>query len=124
MVISTTASDALEREWGEHGLAQYMAVMAGQNMGTKKQHLEFAAKGKYEDSHILMIGDAPGDRQAAEAAGALFYPVNPGDEEHSWERFFGEALGRFFSGTYAGAYAAGLIKEFERRLPDTPPWSR
>jgi len=44
-VISTTASDALKREWGEHGLAQYMAVMAGQDMGTKRQHLEYAAKG-------------------------------------------------------------------------------
>ncbi len=45
MVISTTASEALRREWGEHGLAQYMAVMAGQDMGTKRQHLEFAARG-------------------------------------------------------------------------------
>jgi len=124
MVISTTASDALEREWGEHGLAQYMAVMAGQNMGTKKQHLEFAAKGKYEDSHILMIGDAPGDRDAAHAVGALFYPINPGAEERAWQRFHDEASDRFLNGTYAGAYESALIAEFEKLLSDTPPWKK
>lgn len=124
MVISTTASDALQREWGEHGLAQYMNVMAGQDMGTKKQHLELAAKGKYDPEHILMIGDAPGDRDAAHAAGALFYPINPGAEEESWQRFHDQASDKFISGTYAGAYEAALIAEFETRLSDTPPWYR
>ena len=47
MVVSATPVEALEREWGEHGIAQYMTVIAGQEMGTKKQHLQFAAKGKY-----------------------------------------------------------------------------
>ena len=124
MVISTTASDALQREWGEHGIAQYMAVMAGQNMGTKKQHLEFAAKGKYPDDHILMIGDAPGDRDAAKAVGALYYPINPGAEEQSWQRFYEEASEKFLNGTYAGAYEAASIAEFEKLLSDTPPWKR
>ncbi len=122
MVISTTASDALQREWGEHGLASYMAVMAGQDMGTKRQHLELAAKGKYPADHILMIGDALGDRDAAHAVNALFYPINPGAEEMSWHRFYTEACDRFLNGTYAGAYEAGLIAEFDNLLSDTPPW--
>jgi phosphoglycolate phosphatase-like HAD superfamily hydrolase len=124
MVISTTVSAALQREWTEHGLAQYMAVMAGQDMGTKKQHLEFAAKGKYPDDRILMIGDAPGDCDAAHAVNALYYPINPGAEELSWQRFHDEASGKFLEGGYAGAYEAALIAEFERLLSDTPPWSR
>ncbi len=124
MVISTTSSDALKREWGELGLAQYMAGVAGQDMGTKRQHLEFAAKGKYPNDHILMIGDAPGDREAAHAVGALFYPINPGAEERSWQRFCDEAAGRFCSGEYAGAYEAALIAEFDKLLCDTPPWSK
>lgn len=122
MVISTTASDALQREWNEHGLAQYMAVMAGQDMGTKKQHLQYAAKGKYPDERILMIGDAIGDCEAAHAVNALFYPINPGAEERSWQRFYDEASDRFIYGSYAGAYEAGLIAEFEKLLPETPPW--
>ncbi len=124
VVISTTASDALRREWGEHNLAQYMAVMAGQDMGTKRQHLEFAAKGKYPEDRILMIGDAPGDRDAARAVGALFYPINPGAEERAWQRFYAEAADRFINGTYGGEYEAALIAEFDTLLSDTPPWKQ
>lgn len=124
MVVSATPVEALEREWGEHGLAQYMSVIAGQEMGTKKQHLQFAAKGKYEDDHILLIGDAPGDRDSAKAVCVLYYPINPGDEDRSWRRFQDEALGRFLDGTYEGAYEASLIAEFEKLLPETPPWKK
>ena len=124
MVVSATPVEALEREWAEHGLAQYMSVIAGQEMGTKAQHIEYAAKGKYADENILLIGDAPGDRDAAKATGVLYYPINPGGEEQSWMRLHDEALERFLEGTYAGEYEAALIAEFEALLPDTPPWRR
>lgn len=124
IVASATPTPALEREWQEHDLARFVRFICGQEIGTKGEILGLAAAGKYPADHILMIGDAPGDRQAAEAVGALFYPITPGDEERSWERLTAEALPRFFAGTYAGGYAASLIAEFERRLPDQPPWSR
>jgi phosphoglycolate phosphatase-like HAD superfamily hydrolase len=124
MVVSATPLEALEREWSEHGLAEYMAVIAGQEMGTKQQHLQLAAKGKYPDDHILLIGDAPGDRDAAHAVNALYYPINPGHEDESWRRFHDEALEKFLNGSYAGAYEAALIVDFERLLPAVPPWKR
>lgn len=124
MVVSATPLEALVREWSEHGLAQYMAVIAGQEMGTKKQHLQYAAKGKYPEDHILLIGDAPGDREAAKAVGVLYYPIVPGHEDESWQRFHDEAFERFLSGTYAGAYEAALIADFEQLLPEIPPWKR
>ena len=124
LVVSATPVEALEREWTEHGLAPFMDVIAGQEMGTKAQHLQYAAKGKYADDHILLIGDAPGDRDAAFSQGALYYPINPGHEADSWRRFHDEALGRFLAGTYAGAYQDALVAEFEALLPDTPPWRR
>ncbi|HMQ50715.1 MAG TPA: HAD hydrolase-like protein [Anaerolineae bacterium] len=124
MVVSATPVEALEREWQEHDLAQYMAVIAGQEMGTKAQHLQFAAKGKYPADHILLIGDAPGDRDAAHAVNALYYPINPGYEDKSWQRFYDEALDKFLNGAYAGAYEAALIAEFEKLLPETPPWRK
>ena len=71
-----------------------------------------------------MIGDAPGDRDAAHAVGALFYPINPGAEELSWERFYDETSERFLEGTYAGAYEAALIAAFDKLLCDTPPWKK
>jgi hypothetical protein len=68
------------------------------------------------------VGDAPGDFKAARDVGALFYPINPGDEEASWERFFDEGIERFFSKQYAGAYEAKLLADFDRLLPKDPPW--
>jgi phosphoglycolate phosphatase-like HAD superfamily hydrolase len=122
VVVSATPGEALRREWEEHHIAQYVRVIAGQEMGNKKQHLELAAGGKYDPDHILMIGDACGDMEAAKANGALFFPINPGHEESSWERFCKEGLERFTSGQFAGEYEAGLIAEFEKLLPETPPW--
>ncbi len=122
LVVSATPLEALEREWNEHGLATYMDLIAGQEMGTKADHLRLAAVGKYDDLHVLLIGDAPGDRDAAAAAGALFYPINPGHEEDSWHRFHHEALARYQDGTYVGAYQDALVREFEALLPSSPPW--
>jgi phosphoglycolate phosphatase-like HAD superfamily hydrolase len=124
VVVSATPGEALTREWEEHDIARYARVIAGQEMGTKKQHLALAAKGKYPSDRILMIGDAPGDMEAARANGALFFPINPGHEERSWERFCKEGLGKFFAGEFAGSYESGLIAEFEKLLPGVPPWKR
>ena len=122
MCISQTPADALKREWSEHKIDHFVKMIAGQEMGTKTEHLKFAAAGKYAPSKILMIGDAPGDHKAAKANQALFFPINPGKEEASWERFLGEALDRFFKGTYAGDYEANLIREFDACLPEKPAW--
>ena len=122
MVISQTPCDALEREWTEHNISQYVEKIAGQEMGTKTEHLEFAAVNKYESDKILMIGDAPGDHKAAKANGVLFYPILPGNEEYSWERLNKESLNRFFTGTYAGEYEEKLFSEFDDCLPENPNW--
>jgi len=122
MVISQTPADALAREWTEHGIDYGVQVIAGQEMGTKTEHLKFAAVGKYAPSKILMIGDAPGDQKAAKLNGVLFYPIVPGREEVSWQRFHNEALDRFFLGTYAGHYENELIREFDGSLPEDPHW--
>lgn len=122
MVISQTPADALEREWAEHNIRAGVKLIAGQEMGTKTEHLKFAAAGKYAPGKILMIGDALGDYKAAKSNNALFYPIVPGDEEASWERFHNEALDRFFAGKYAGDYEAMLIKRFDASLPEKPAW--
>lgn len=122
IVVSATPEEALKREWAEHDIAKYVRMICGQEMGTKKEHIQYAAAGKYDNDKILMVGDAPGDLKAARANGALFYPVMPGDEAASWKRFFQEAIDKFVSGQYAGEYEQQLIAEFEAHLPETPPW--
>jgi phosphoglycolate phosphatase-like HAD superfamily hydrolase len=123
IVVSQTPTEALVREWTEHGIDQQVRFIAGQELGTKTEHIGFAAGGKYAPGKMLMIGDAPGDYKAARGNGALFYPINPGDEEASWKRLHDEALERFFAGSYAGDYEAGLVHEFESHLPEKPAWS-
>lgn len=123
IVISQTPADALEREWAEHGIRAGVKMIAGQEMGSKTEHLRLAAKDKYPPGKILMVGDAPGDLKAARANGALFYPILPGNEEASWERLLREGLDRFFAGDFGGAYELILIKDFEASLPENPPWT-
>ncbi len=122
MCISQTPVDALQREWSASNIEGYVKIIAGQEMGTKTEHLKFAAKDKYAPTKILMIGDAPGDFKAAKGNGALFFPINPGQEEASWQRLHDEALEKFFNGTYAGDYEAKLVKEFDACLPENPGW--
>src|SRR4029453_10918617 len=121
MVISQTPGPALEREWAEHDLSRWVSLIAGQEMGSKKDHLRLAASGKYPPGRILMIGDAPGEFTAAKSNSALFYPIIPGREESSWNRLFEEGLDTFFSGAYAGDYEAALVQEFNTSLPELPP---
>ena len=122
LVCSQTPTEALVREWEEQGLDHYLFAIAGQEMGTKSEHIQFCSEGRYDKSKMLMIGDAFGDLKAARANGAMFFPINPGEEETSWERFYNEGLDRFLNGTFAGEYEAALIADFEKFLPSTPPW--
>lgn len=123
IVVSATPCEALQREWAEHNTDKYVEIIAGQEMGTKKEHLAMTT-GSYKPDHVLMMGDAPGDFKAAKANNALFYPINPGQEEDSWKRFHDEALDKFFAGTYAGKYEADLIAAFDACLPENPPWQK
>ncbi len=122
MTVSATPMEALKREWVEHGLAQYMQVIAGQEMGSKAEHVQYAALGKYPQNHIMLIGDAPGDRDAAAKVGCLYYPILPGEEKKSWLRFTREALPKFLRGEFEGAYQESLIEEFNAKLPDVVGW--
>lgn len=122
MVVSATPCDALKREWDEHDLSQHVSLIAGQEMGTKREVLAIAAVDRYDRDKILMIGDAPGDLKAARSNGVLFYPIDPGYEVESWERLHDEGIAKFFEGTFAGAYMDEQIRRFERLLPTVPPW--
>jgi phosphoglycolate phosphatase-like HAD superfamily hydrolase len=124
IVVSATPGEALIREWEEHDIARYAKIIAGQEMGTKVQHLGYTTKDKYEKDHVLMIGDAPGDMKAARANDALFYPINPGAETKSWKRFHDEAFDKFMNDAYAGGYEQKVIAEFDACLPELPPWEK
>ena len=124
IVVSQTPVEALTREWQEHKIDHLVNFIAGQEAGTKTEHIKLAAGGRYSPEKILMIGDALGDLKAAKGNNALFFPVVPGKEELSWKRFFEEATKKFFDGTYTGVYQQELLKEFDAALPEKVPWQK
>ena len=82
------------------------------------------AGGRYAPDRLLMVGDAPGDRDAVAETGACFFPILPGQEEFSWSLFLREALDLFLAGRYRGSYEHARVREFVAILPERPPWER
>jgi hypothetical protein len=124
IVVSQTPEAALVKEWRHHKIEHFVSLIAGQELGTKAEHLTLAAGGKYPLGRVLMIGDALGDLKAAEKAGALFYPIMPRGEDASWQRLCEEGYARFLDNTFAGAYADGLKQTFLAALPERAPWQK
>ncbi|MDK2964143.1 MAG: hypothetical protein PWQ29_1537 [Verrucomicrobiota bacterium] len=124
IVVSQTAEEALAREWHHAGLADFADVIAGAELGSKAESLGTAMKGRYLPEKTLMVGDAPGDLNAARSVGCLFFPVLPGEENSSWEELSEEGLERIADGSFAGAYQDGLITRFNTALSRPPPWIR
>lgn len=122
VIVSATQTLALEREWKENGLLHLVTAVKGQEAGSKKEIIA-QLKQTYAPGHVLMIGDAPGDRDAAKANDVLFYPICPDQEASSWETFSG-CMESFFSGTYAGREEQKNIAYFETLLPTQPNWKR
>ncbi|NLD34050.1 MAG: HAD family hydrolase [Clostridiales bacterium] len=122
-IVSATPKEAVRREWAEHDLMQYVSVACAQEDGNKTQCIQSLAK-HYAPNQVLMIGDAPGDLEAARASGALFFPILPGDELHSWKQFASTGVRHFLNGSFAGAYEQERIEAFDNSLPDSPPWRR
>lgn len=122
LVVSQTPAAALRREWEEHNINSLTQGICGQEMGSKEQHLAATCVGHYAPEHALMIGDAPGDLNAARSADALFFPIIPNREVESWQRFENEGYSRFLKGTFRGTYQNALLAEFEKALPNKAAW--
>lgn len=122
VIVSATPHEAIVREWSAQGLLEHITVVAGQELGGKKDCIRKAMEGRYAPDHVLMVGDAPGDHDAAKSNGVLFYPIIPGREVESWSLLRSEAAGKFRDGAYAGAYMDGLLARFDSVLRDEPDW--
>lgn len=122
VIVSATETKALQREWESGGLLELVTQVCGQETGSKKEIIARYKDG-YAPERVLMIGDAPGDREAARANGVLFYPILPDREAESWAQF-GKNMEAFRSGTYAQTLQQENIARFETLLPEKPTWRR
>jgi len=124
LVVSQGPVETISRDWTAQGLDGYPRIIIGHESGTKCECIRLASSHRYLRDRILMIGDAPGDLEAARGNGSLFFPIMPGKEERSWRILLEEGIDRFFAGRYRGEYSDSLIADFEDSLPAIPPWNR
>ena len=116
VVIVTAANrQEINKEWEVFELAQYTDLLMSQETGRKEECLKELLEKGYEKNHVLMIGGAPGDLEAAQAAGVLFYPILAYQERESWEKF-SQSLKHFTEGTYEGEFQKEKIQEFQENL--------
>ena len=69
----------------------------------------------YDVDKVVMVGDAPGDCDAAEKNGVHYYPILVNHEKESWDEAIAVGFGKLQEGRYA-EYGAEKKKEFLRNL--------
>lgn len=107
-MVSSANRDAVEEEWGKFGLLQHTDIVLAQDVGSKAACIAAMLKFGYEPEKVLMLGDAPGDCEAAEKNGVYYYPILVNHEKESWD----EAVAVAFAKLQAGEYAPyGLEKK-------------
>ncbi len=121
VIVSATPHEAIVREWGAQNLLTHVTEVAGQELGSKKDCIRRAMEGRYAADHVLMVGDAPGDRAAAEDNGVLFYPIIPNHEVDCWAQLPAAAV-HLRDGSYAGTCQQACNAAFEQVLLDQPAW--
>ena len=114
-MVSSANRDAVEEEWGKFGLLAHTDIVLAQDVGSKAACIAEMLKFGYDADKVVMIGDAPGDCDAAEKNGVHYYPILVNHEKESWEEAINAAFPRLQSGGYA-EYGAGKKQEFLRNL--------
>lgn len=115
-VVSSANSEALYSEWGRHGLLEHVDIVLGQDAGSKSACIEKLKTYGYDNQDVIMVGDAPGDLEAALLNDVLYYPILFGREDFSWKRFLNESREVFIANTFKGSYQDALIEEFKLHL--------
>ncbi|MDD5013850.1 MAG: HAD hydrolase-like protein [Atribacterota bacterium] len=122
LIVSKTPYTDLANYWETQGIAQYVQIISGQEMGSKGHHIEVAKKaGQYEDDQVMMIGDGGGDLKAVKENNGLFYPTPPGQEQEAWNNF-PEAFQRFIKSEYKEEFEDKLLQVFKESLLTSPRW--
>ncbi len=114
-MVSSANRDAVEEEWGKFGLLQHTDIVLAQDVGSKAACIKEMLKFGYDPNKVVMIGDAPGDCDAAEKNGVHYFPILVNHEKESWDEAVAVAFEKLRSGDYA-AYGAEKKQAFLRNL--------
>ena len=100
-MVSSANRDAVEEEWGKFGLLQHTDIVLAQDIGSKAACIAAMLKFGYDPAKVLMVGDAPGDCDAAEKNGVHYYPILVIHEKASWDEAISVAFAKLQFGDYA-----------------------
>ena len=114
-MVSSANRDAVEEEWGKFGLLAHTDIVLAQDVGSKAACIRQMLRFGYDPNNVVMIGDAPGDCDAAEKNGVHYYPILVGHEKASWDEAVAVAFGKLQSGDFA-AYGQQKKQEFLENL--------
>jgi len=101
VVVSSANYEAVEGEWRRLGLTDHVDLVLAQNAGSKAQCIRQLLSCGYDVKRTLMIGDAPGDMDAAKENAICFYPILTTHEAASWKEA-AAAVELMRSGAYEG----------------------
>ena len=114
-MVSSANRDAVEEEWGKFGLLEHTDIVLAQDIGSKAHCIAKMLEFGYDLNKVLMVGDAPGDSDAAEKNGVHYYPILVNHEKSSWDEAIAIAFGKLQSGEYA-PYGVQKKQEFLQNL--------
>ena len=100
-MVSSANRDAVEEEWGKFGLLEHTDIVLAQDIGSKAACIAAMLKFGYDPAKVLMVGDAPGDCDAAEKNGVHYYPILVNHEKASWDEAISVAFAKLQFGDYA-----------------------
>lgn len=99
-VVSSANRDAVEDEWTAYQLTNYVDDMYCQDRGKKATVIANLIRSGADPKQIIMVGDSPGDLNAAHDNGCWFYPILVNHESESWYQLQSEDLERMANQTY------------------------
>jgi len=99
-VVSSANEEAVQSEWSRHGLLEYVEDLYCQNKGKKEDVIAMLIERGNDPHNIVMIGDSPGDLNAAKQNDSRFYPIIVGKEEESWQELKDETLETMVAGNF------------------------
>ncbi|TNH01852.1 HAD family hydrolase [Testudinibacter sp. TR-2022] len=117
-VVSSANNSAIYDEWQRHQLLPHVDIVFGQDQGTKLFCLNEIKKYGYLPHNILMVGDSPGDLQAAQDSNVHFFPIIRDQEAESWAQLVTETLPKLIACEFGVDYQYKLISAFNHSLRD------
>lgn len=115
-IVSSANRQAVVEEWELYHLLEHVDIILAQDVGSKAYCIQELLKKGYDKKHVLMVGDAPGDKDAAKKNDVYYYPILVRHEKDSWKEFVDTAVGKLVDGSYGGAYQEEKEAQFLENL--------